>query len=281
MRGLRARVLIALDEGAVAGAVLAGTSEAPRVRSFARAPLAAGALVVDAMAANVVRPAEVVHALKEVAAGLDGAAGPVTLVLPDGVGRTALLELPGGVAAREYARYRITPGLPYPPEEALVDVLPLGGGRAVAAAIRRSVVEGYEAAAAAASIKIERLDLAPLAALSALVREGRSSPSSVDVVLGDRALSLFAWHEGAVRAVRSRLRAAGEGEPQWLAREVDRTAALAGNGGAPRVRVVGTGALALLQRWLEAGRAAEPGWRAEGSLPVDPSELAWLGAALG
>src|SRR5205823_4367753 len=146
--------------------------------------------------------------------------------------------LAGGVAARELARYRVTPGLPYPPEEALVDVLPLEDGRVVAAAVRRSLVEGYEAAAAAASLEVERLDLAPLAALSALSREGRGTASSVDVILGDRALSLAAWHGGRLRALRGRLRTAGAAEPEWLAREIDRTAAAAGNGGPPRIRAV-------------------------------------------
>src|SRR5438045_2792699 len=80
------------------------------------------------------------------AAGLEVGRGKVVLVLPDGVARTALVEVSGGVAARELARYRVTPGLPYPPEEALVDVLPLDDGRVVAAAVRRSLVEGYEAA---------------------------------------------------------------------------------------------------------------------------------------
>ena len=63
-------------------------------------------------------------------------------------------------------------------------------------------------------------------------------------------------------------------------REVDRTAALAGNGGPPRIRAVGPGALALLSAWQHEGRSVEAGWRAEGALPVDAAELAWLGGAL-
>ena len=79
---------------------------------------------------------------------------------------------------------------------------------------------------------------------------------------------------------RNRLRDGGPGEPRWLAREVDRTAALAGNGGPPRLRAVGPGATALLRALAESGRAAEPGWRVEGTLPVEAAELPWLGAAL-
>jgi hypothetical protein len=161
-----------------------------------------------------------------------------------------------------------------------VDVLPLDGGRILAAAVRRSVVEGYEAVAGAAGLDVERLDLAPLAALSALAREPRGTAVTVDVILGDHALSLAAWRGGALHLFRTRLRESGPREPQWLGREVDRTAVLAGNGSAPRIRAVGPGAVELLRAWSDEGRAGEPGWRAEGALPVAAAELAWLGAAL-
>jgi hypothetical protein len=280
MRALRTRVLMAIDATGVSAAAVSGGAGAPRIRSFARAALVQGAVVPGPLDANVVRRPEVQQALAEVAARVEGGRGPITFILPDGVARTMLLEVPAGVAPREFARYRITPGLPYAPEEALVDVLPVEGGRVLAAAVRRSVVEGYEAAAAAAGLDLERLDLSPLAALSALARQPRGTAASVDVILGDRALSLAAWHGGVLRIFRSRLREAGEGEPLWLAREVDRTAALAGNGGPPRIRAVGPGATALLRAWKDEGRATEPGWRADGSLTLEAAELAWLGAAL-
>jgi hypothetical protein len=278
MRGLRTRVLLAIDAAAVSGAAVSGGTGAPRIRSFARVPLPEGALVPGPLEPNVVGGAEVQQAIAEVARSLDGGRGPVSLILPDGVARTVLLEVPAGVSAREFARYRITPGLPYPPEEALVDVLPVAGDRVLAAAVRRSVIEGYEAAAS--GLDIERLDLSPLAAVSAMAREARGTAVSVDVVLGDRALSLAAWHGGVLRVFRSRLRDGGPDEARWLAREVDRTAALAGNGGPPRIRVVGSGATAILRSFGENGRPSEPGWRVEGTLPVEAAELAWLGAAL-
>jgi len=280
MRGLRTRVLVAIDATGVAGAAVSGGPGGARIRSYARATLAAGALVPGPVDANVVRAAEVQRALGEVAAGLEGGRGPVSLILPAGVARTVLLEVAAGVTAREFARYRITPGLPYPPDEALVDVLSLDGGRILAAAVRRRVVEGYEAVAGAAGLDVERLDLAPLAALSALAREPRGTAVSVDVILGDHALSLAAWQGGALHLFRTRLRESGPREPQWLGREVDRTAVLAGNGSAPRIRAVGPGAVELLRTWTDEGRAGEPGWRAEGALPVAAAELAWLGAAL-
>ena len=94
--------------------------------------------------------------------------------------------------------------------------------------------------------------------------------------------------QGVLRLFRTRRRETGAREASWLAREVDRTAAQAGhgggdangNGGGPRIRAVGPGALALLRAWESEGRSAEPGWRADGSLPVEPAELAWLGGAL-
>src|SRR5438445_5175251 len=283
MRALRTRVLVAVDASGVAAAAVSGGVGTPRVRSFARAPLEPGALVPDPLEANVARRGEVEAALAQVAAAVEGGRGPVSLILPDGVARTVLLDVPAGVEAREFARYRVAPGLPYAPDEALVDVLALEGGRVLAAAVRRSVIEGYEAAAAAAGLEVDRLDLAPLAALSALARDPRGTAPSVDVILGDRALSLAAWHGGVMRLFRTRLREAGEAEAGWLAREVDRTAAQAasgGNGGPRRIRAGGPGALALLQAWEDEGRRAEPGWTAEGTLPVEAAELAWLGGAL-
>src|SRR6185295_11676252 len=120
MRALRTRVLVAIDATGVAGASVSGGPGAPRIRSYARAALSAGALVPGPLEPNVARTAEVREALGEVAGALDGGRGPVCLILPGGVARTALLEVAAGVTAREFARYRLTPGLPYPPDEALV-----------------------------------------------------------------------------------------------------------------------------------------------------------------
>ena len=58
------------------------------------------------------------------------------------------------------------------------------------------------------------------------------------------------------------------------------TAARAPYAARVHLTAVGPGAVALLRAWQEEGRAGEPGWRAEGTLPVEATELAWLGAAL-
>src|SRR5258708_11679223 len=101
MRALRARVLVAIDATGVAGASVSGGPGTPRIRSFARAPLSPGALVPDPFDPNVVGGPEVQRALSEVAAGVEGGRGPVAPILPEGVARSALLDVPaGGAGAR-------------------------------------------------------------------------------------------------------------------------------------------------------------------------------------
>src|SRR5688572_8142239 len=168
MRVLRARAVVGLDAASVAGVVLGGGFGAPRIRGFAQVPLDHEAIVPSPLGANVARPDVVRDALARVATSLELGRTPTLVLLPAGTARLALLEVPRGVAAQEFARYKLLGGLPYPPEGAVVDVLDVGEGRAVGAAVRRSVLEGYEAAIAAAGLVVERIDLALLAALAAL-----------------------------------------------------------------------------------------------------------------
>ena len=219
-------------------------------------------------------------ALRELARALRIGPEPVCLLLPDGIARLALLDVPADVTPEQYARFRIVPGLPYPAEEAVIDVLPLGPGRAVVAAVRRSVIEGYEAVAEQAGLVQDRLDLTPLAALSGLLRQpGDAGGLTVDVVLGDVAFCLAAHQDGVLRALRNRRRDPGPDEPRRLAEEVQRTSVLAGDGAGPHVRVVGAGAGDLLASWRANGGTAEPGWRSESAEAGSESELAWFGAA--
>jgi hypothetical protein len=273
---LRAQTVIALDASGVAGAVVGGGLGPPRVLAFSRVPLVPGALEPSPFEPNLRRPDEVRDALATLGRGL-GRRGPVTLILPNGVARVLLLDVPSHVPAQQFARYRLAPGLMYPPEEAIVDVVPLPEGRVLAAAVRRSVVAAYETAAREAGLEQERLDLAPLPALSALLREPARTVPTVHVVLGDAAASLAAVNEGALRAFRTRLRDVSSGEADRLAEDADRTAALVGPGPPPRLRVVGAGAEALVREWSDRGRLAEAGWRAEG-VAREVAELGWLGA---
>lgn len=276
-----AELTVAFDASGVCGAVVSRGWRGRRLRSFARVALAPGALSPQAQDANLVRPDEVAEALRRLLERLGAGRGPVSLLLPDGVARLGLIDVPSGVAAEEYARFRWAQSLPYPADEAIVDVLALDAGRAVAAAVRRRVAEGYEQAAARAGLSSGRVDLAPLAALSALVRDPPRAASAVDVILGDAAYCMAATHGGTLRVLRNRRRDADAGEADRIRREVDRTAALAGNGdGPPRVRVAGPGARALVAELQRSGRAAGPWEAARDGLPGEAADVVWLAASL-
>ena len=283
MRPFRGEMTVAFDASAVCGVVVSRGLRGRKLRSFARVGLAPGALSPQALDPNLLRPDEVALALGRVLEELGAGRGRVSLLLPDGVARMGLIEIPAGVVPEEYARFRWAQALPYPAEEAIVDVLPLGPGRAVAAAVRRRVAQDYEEAAARAGLAPDRVDLAPLAALSALVRDRPAEEPGVDVILGDAAYCLAASQGGALRILRNRRRDADAGEAERLRREVDRTASLAGNGtSALRVRVVGSGARGLIGELQRSGRAAGPAWETQrNGLPVEAAELPWLAASLG
>jgi hypothetical protein len=281
VKALRSRHVVAFDASGVAGAALARGLGAPRVRALVHVGLAPGALWPSPFEANVRRPEEVKDALREVARALPLGDAGVCLVLPDGVARLIDLDVPGDASAAAFARYRMAPALPYPPEEAVIDVLPLGRGRVLAAAVRRSVLEGYEAAAAEAGLAQERVDLAPLGALAALGLRDRAGLLTLDLVLGDVAVSLAARVGGTVRVFRNRRRDRSAGEGRRLRAEADRTMALAGGEAAACIRVVGAGALALVRELQDAGAPAEAGWRVQGEgVAADGAELAWLGSAM-
>ena len=75
---------------------------------------------------------------------------------------------------------------------------------------------------------------------------------------------MAAHRDGVLSVLRHRRRDRRDGEPERLHAEAERTAALAG---APlgKLRVVGTGARALLRQWTAAGLPATAGWEAEGA----------------
>jgi hypothetical protein len=284
MRGivtpLGASAFVAFDASGVSGAVLArGVTGSVKLRALARAPLPRGALAPSPHEPNLVEREAVREAVARVAGGLGGRTGRVTLILPDGIARTVLLEPPRGVPPREFARYRLLPGLPFTAADAVVDVLRLEHGGLVAAVLRRQVVEEYEGVAAAAGLAHERVDLGPLAALAALERRS-PPPSGIDVILGEVAWTLVARHRGGLRAFRNRRRDAGPGEAARVALEADRTIAASGNGVAPRLRLLGAGAAELAQELSLQGREAELALRRGDASSREAAELAWLAAAL-
>jgi hypothetical protein len=256
---------VALDAGSVCGARAGGWRAGSDRAAPARVDLERGALVPSPADPNLVRPAAVQAAI---AAVLDRLGRPAraTLLLPAGVARIFVLEVPPGTDAREYARFRLAPSLPYPSDEALVDVLPLETPRTLAAAVRRQVVLGYEETAAAAGLAIDRIDLLPMAMAAARLRERPSS--RLDVVLGDAACSLLWFDDGRLRAFRTRWRDQGPREADRIAAEIERVwRAAPAPAVAPPVVVAGPGAERLAAELSARGHAARPG-----------PELALLGA---
>jgi hypothetical protein len=272
--------VVAFDASAVGGAVVSRGWRGPRAGPVLRVPLAEGALVPSAFDPNLGRADDVRAALARLRRALGGGRRGAILVLPAGCARLALVEPERGADPREYARFRLTSSLPYAAADALVDVLPVGAGRFLAAAVRRSVVEGYEAAAAAAGFGQERVDLAPLAAVAA-IRPRAAVGSAVVVILGDVAVSFAAFRDGALRAFRGRRRGTGPSEAAWVLAEARRTAGTAGDGAGFRLVIMGSGARALVEELTAQGRQAELGAAlADGGPGEETAEACWLGAAL-
>ena len=230
-----------------------------RVTSVSTASLPDGALVPSAFERNLVQPEEVRRAVREAVAPSLPPRSRVILVLPHGVARVAVLDLPRGADPSEYARFRLAASEPRFASDAVVDFLPLENGRILAGAVRREVVAEYEEAAAAEGIARGRVDLAPLAAASGALRHSRAfaNAATVVVVLGDAACSLLACEGGRLRALRTRRRDSSRGEAERLRVDALRTAVQAGLTGEPELLVAGPGARGLLDHLAAAGRSAQ------------------------
>jgi len=217
------------------------------------------------------------RAIRRSVEGAAPAANRAVLVLPDGVARIVLVDVPEGAEAREFVRFRVGPSLPWPASETIVDVLPAGPGRVVGAAVGRATVAEYEQTARGAGLEVDRVHLAPLLSLAALLRAGIRD--GVHVVLGDVALCLFCFRAGELAVVRSRRRDRSLGEAARLVDEASRSAAFSGDGnGRPRVSLHGSGA-ALLRHEGALATAPEGGLHAPEGWP-DAAETAWLAGVL-
>lgn len=264
---LGTRFYVAFDALAVSAATVAEGFGGRRAGGFVRVPLEPGALAPSPSGTSLARAEEVRAAVRRAAAALGGSRA--TLLLPDGVGRVALLDQPEGAVPRDYVRFRLAASLPWPVSEAVVEALPAGRGRVVGAAVRRAVVAEFEQAAVAAGLEIEQVHLAPLVALEGLMR---SRPrEAVHAVLGDVALCLAAFRDGALVGLRSRRRDRSPGEAERLREEARRASAAADSGA---FVVSGSGALRL-RRDL-GGRAAGNGLDGPAEWP-EAAEAAWLG----
>jgi hypothetical protein len=267
---LGTRLYVGLDASSVTAAALGEGLGGRRVHGYARVPLEPGALAPSPSGPNLQRPDEVRSAVRR---ATEGRGRRATLVLPDGVARVALVEVPDGADPRDYVLFRLAPSLPFPAAEAIVDALAAGGRRAVGAAVRRATVAEYEQAAAAAGLEVERVHLAPLVALAGLMRFG--ARGAVHAVLGDVAMCLAAFRDGVPVAVRSRRRDRSSGEASRLRVEASRTAALAGDGEEPpRLVLSGTEAARLRH---ELGEGPAPGLTGQGEWTEAGEPPSWLG----
>jgi hypothetical protein len=275
------RLFVALDARAAVAAAVAGGLGRARLRGFARVPLEPGALVPSPSGASLVRPDEVKDAVRRAAGSAFPAGTRATLVLPDGLARLALLALPSSADPRDFVRFRLATSLPWPAADAVVDVLPVGHGFVIAAAVRRAAVAEHEQALVAAGLEVERVNLAPLLAIASLTRSGRRD--AVHVVLGDTAACVVALRGGSVVALRSRRRDPSAGEATRLAAEAERAARLAANGAgasAPAlpVAILGTDA-ERLRRELDGPDALAAGDLGPGEWP-EAADVAWLAGVL-
>lgn len=271
------KVFVAFDERGVSGAVVSRGPRASKLGARARVPLARGALVAGALDDNVARPDEVREALARVHRELGGNGRRAALILPDGIARIALLEIPKGVSSAAFARFRLAQGLPFAAGEALVDGVEAPPGRFLAAAVRRSVVRGYEAVAASAGFAQDRVDLLPLVALAPLLRRPERAFTGLAVVLGDAAFSMAYFDSGRLACFRNRRRdGAGVDEYVRLRDEILRTAVLAEAVSVPRVVAFGSDAPELAAALRAEGLDAASGDSEGGELDA----AAWLGGAL-
>lgn len=247
---------VSLDASQLSGKAaprgLGGSEPVPAVR----VALEPGVLVPSATDLNLARPAAVKAALLELL-GLLGRPSRVVAVLPLGIARLSLLEPPAGTDPREYARFRLAPGLPFPAEEAIVDAVSAGAGRVLAGAVRRAVVAEYEELFVACGTTAERVDLVPLAAIEARRRQGTAP--SLDLFLGDVAFAT-AFHEGgALRSFHCRRRNPGPGDLDRLARAVTTVARGVASAVTPRVVVFGEGSAEVVTGFLGRGFPAATG----------------------
>jgi hypothetical protein len=268
------RLYLGFDASCVTAAAVSAGVRGRRLRSLHRAAVGPEAVAPSPSAANLADEEVRAAIRRSVEAAAPSARGAV-LVLPDGIARIVLVDVPRDAAAREFVRFRVAPSLPWPAAETIVDVLPVGRGRVVGGAVGRATVAEYERAARGAGLEVERVHLAPLLSLAGLLRA--ENQDAVHVVLGDVALCLFCFRHGELVAVRSRRRDRSAGEASRLLDEASRISVLSGDGEAPQKIVLhGSGAVALRGEAALVGSledqprsARTDGWRGA-------AEAAWL-----
>lgn len=270
-------LFVAIDACSVTAAAVGAGALGRRVRSFERIALGPGALDPSCTVPNVARGEELQEALHRAVEVAAPGARRAVLVLPDGVGRILLVDVPPGAEPEEFVRFRVAPSLPWPAAEAVVDVLPVGHRRVVGAVVARATVLEYEQAVTGAGLEIERVHLGPLLSLAGVRRAG--GRDAAHVVLGDVAFCLFCFRGGELAVLRNRRRDRSPGEAGRLLEEAVRAALHAGDGSAtPRITISGSGADALRGDLpvtaLDRGPAGFSAW-------PQARESAWLAGVVG
>jgi len=141
----------------ITGVRVAREGGGPTIRQIATSDLPQGALEVSLVRPNIVDPDAVGRALEEVLVAVAPNEHRISLLLPDPVARVSLLSftaLPGTRREmQEVVRFRMGRALPFKPEEAAMDVMPVGGaaggapaaGAVLATFMHRPILEQYEA----------------------------------------------------------------------------------------------------------------------------------------
>ena len=200
-----------------------------RLRTLAREPLAPGALM-PGPAGRQPGGRRRRCTRRSAACSTASGASRVTLVLPDGLARLALVETPVGRRRRaSTCASAWSSRLPWPAAEASVDTLAAGGSRVVGAAVGRASVAEYEQAAVAAR--------APRSSRCSWRRSWRSRACCARARARPCTRCSETWRsasrfvrDGALVGLRSRRRDRSSGEASRLAEEMRRLQAASGNG---------------------------------------------------
>lgn len=269
-----ARLWLSLDSRAVRALRLRRGLLGPRLEAFEQVALPAAAHE-PSPSGPTLREAEAVRqAAARALAGVAARAGErACLLLPDGLARLALLDVPAGVEPTQFARFRLGPLLPFTPSETVYGCLPLAGHWYVAAGLRRGLVEAYEGLARSLGLSPSGVFLASLAALEGSRRQGWRE--ALLVLLGDTTLLLVVLRTGRVVGLRHLLRSEA-GEPAWLQAEGQRSLAAALLPEQTPWWVAGHGARAVVHALAVGGLPARLAETGLAGAPEMAEELAWL-----
>lgn len=179
-----------LDAHRVTAVSVDGAGASPVVRGLATATLPAGALAPSLVSPNVLQRDAVAQAIRDVVDRAGGRGRRVALAVPDTAAKVSLLSfevIPSSARDLEQLiRLQLRKTVPFPVEEAQVAWTPGGqdatGTTLVVAAMRRDVVEGYEAACAAAGLHAGVVDLATFNVMNLALAGGEGLPGDTLLV---------------------------------------------------------------------------------------------------